>query len=46
MKLNGIDLIGYTQDDPDLMFRIRTDMATAIALDGQQLTVTNDSGEE
>lgn len=41
MELNGIVLVGYTATDGvTARFVLKTDMATAIALDGEELKVT------
>ena len=46
MKLNQLMLISYAIDGDSACFILQTDLATAVALDGQALKVTTDAGDD
>lgn len=46
MKLNQLTLISYAIDGDSACFILDTDLATAVALDGQALKVTTDDGDD
>lgn len=46
MKLNQLTLISYAIDGDSACFILDTDLATAVALDGQALKVTTDAGDD
>lgn len=46
MKLNQLALISYAIDGDSACFILQTDLATAVALDGQALKVTTDAGDD
>ena len=46
MKLNQLNLISYAIDGDSACFILQTDLATAVALDGQTLKVTTDAGDD
>lgn len=46
MKLNQLTLISYAIDGDSACFILDTTLATAVALDGQSLKVTTDTGDD
>ena len=42
MQLNSINLISYSESQNEATFVLDCDLATALALDGQTLTITSD----